>query len=436
MRMVWAIARKDLWLFFSDRRGVVVAFVTPIAIAAFFGFLFSGGGSSERAKIPLRVVDLDGSAVSLKILDGLSGEEALAVTPQESADEAEELVRRGKTAVAVVIPEGFGDAAAHAFFGVGARPSVRFLYDPSRSAELAMVRGILTRYVMEAVSSETFTARTGRKVVDDALAGLENESSMEEADRDALRNMLEGVRGWQDRVMDGGSEQASGTSGGPGSGLTIPFDVADEAVTAREGVKYNGYAHSFGGMGVQFVLFTAIELGVGILEERRRRLWMRLRAAPVSRTVTLMGKWLGGTLIALMTMGITFAAGILFFNVRVEGSWAAFLLLILASSLLASSFGLLLAALGKTPNATRGLAIFVVLLLTMLGGGWVPAFLFPAWMQKLTLAIPTRWAVDGFDLVTWRGAGLAQAALPVAMVLAFTALFAAVALLAFRWEED
>jgi len=135
-------------------------------------------------------------------------------------------------------------------------------------------------------------------------------------------------------------------------------------------------------------------------------------------------------------MGITFAAGILFFNVRVEGSWAAFLLLILASSLLASSFGLLLAALGKTPNATRGLAIFVVLLLTMLGGGWVPAFLFPAWMQKLTLAIPTRWAVDGFDLVTWRGAGLAQAALPVAMVLAFTALFAAVALLAFRWEED
>ena len=53
----------------------------------------------------------------------------------------------------------------------------------------------------------------------------------------------------------------------------------------------------------------------------------------------------------------------------------------------------------------------------MLGGGWVPAFVFPAWLQKVTLVLPTRWAIDGLDAVTWRGAGFVAGALPAAAVL-------------------
>ena len=52
---------------------------------------------------------------------------------------------------------------------------------------------------------------------------------------------------------------------------------------ARTDAPYNGYAHSFAGMGVQFILFMGIELGIGMLLERQRGLWKRLRAAPLSR---------------------------------------------------------------------------------------------------------------------------------------------------------
>ena len=44
-----AMVRKDLQLFFSDRRAVIMSFVVPIAIASFFGSIFSGGGSNARA---------------------------------------------------------------------------------------------------------------------------------------------------------------------------------------------------------------------------------------------------------------------------------------------------------------------------------------------------------------------------------------------------
>jgi ABC-2 type transport system permease protein len=73
--------------------------------------------------------------------------------------------------------------------------------------------------------------------------------------------------------------------------------------------------------------------------------------------------------------------------------------------------------------------------MVMLGGAWVPSFIFPEWLQAVTLFVPTRWAVDGLDAMTWRGLGLEAAWMPTAVLLGFSALFAAVALWRFRWDE-
>jgi ABC-type multidrug transport system permease subunit len=107
----------------------------------------------------------------------------------------------------------------------------------------------------------------------------------------------------------------------------------------------------------------------------------------------------------------------------------------LACSLMASTFGLLVAALGKTPATARGVTTLAVLMMVMLGGAWVPTFIFPAWLQQATLVVPARWAVDGLDAMTWRGIGLAGAVLPTLMLLAFAVLFGGVAATQFRWEE-
>ena len=123
------------------------------------------------------------------------------------------------------------------------------------------------------------------------------------------------------------------------------------------------------------------------------------------------------------------------FGVRVHGSWLGLLAVLMAFSALTASFGLMVAALGRTPEATRGLAIMATLLMVMLGGAWVPSFVFPEWLQTATLFVPTRWAVDGIDAMTWRGLGWDAALMPTAVLLGFAALFAAVALWRFRWDE-
>jgi ABC-2 type transport system permease protein len=231
----------------------------------------------------------------------------------------------------------------------------------------------------------------------------------------------------------------SASDAGPGASqrgsFSVPFSTREVEANSQPDVKYNSYAHSFAGMGVQFILMMGVDMAVGLLTMRRLGLWKRLRAAPLSRAKLLGSRVLSTALIALIVFTVIYAVAGAIFNVRIEGSAAGFVLVLIAFSLLTASFGLLVAALGKTPEATRGLAIFATLLLVMLGGAWVPSFIFPAWLQKISLFVPTRWAVDGLDAMTWRGLPFDAAVLPAVVMLAFSSAFAVLAVLRFQWEE-
>jgi ABC-2 type transport system permease protein len=63
-------------------------------------------------------------------------------------------------------------------------------------------------------------------------------------------------------------------------------------------------------------------------------------------------------------------------------------------------------------------------------------FLFPQWLQKVTLVMPTRWAVDGLEAMTWRGLGWNAAWPPVIVLIGFALVFGWIAAARFRWESE
>jgi ABC-2 type transport system permease protein len=224
--------------------------------------------------------------------------------------------------------------------------------------------------------------------------------------------------------------------GSPKGGLTLPFRVSQEAITSGRGVQYNGYAHSFGGMGIQFLLMVGVDVGVAMLLLRQRGVWKRMRAAPLSRSVLLGSRATSSAITSMSTLIILFAFARVVFGVRIQGSMAGFLGVCAAFSLMTAAFGLLIATLGKTAEATRGLAIFVTLLMVMLGGAWVPTFIFPKWLRAVTVVFPTRWAMDGLDAVTWRGLGFSAVALPIALLFGCAVVFGVLAVMRFHWEAE
>jgi ABC-2 type transport system permease protein len=333
-----ALVRRDLRLFFMDRRAVTMSFIAPIAIASFFGYIFGGvTQNSSPSKIGVAVVNQDDNEISRKVVAALAADAALDVK-SPTLSEARELVRGGKTTVAAVIPAGFAERAARSFFRSGDKPEIQLLYDPSHATELQVVRGVLTQHVMEVVSREAMGGPSSQRLVDDALRDLAK-SGLKTADQAALRRMLQGVGEWNQRQNANPQAQAS-------SGFSMPYTVSQEAVTARQGVKYNSMAHSFAGMCVQFILFMGIDAGMVVLNQRRTGLWKRLQAAPLSRYTMIGSRAASAAIVAMIIMCTVFGFARIVFGVKIEGSFTGFLGVCVAFAIMTATFGLLVAVLG------------------------------------------------------------------------------------------
>jgi ABC-2 type transport system permease protein len=372
-----ALVRKDIQLFLRDRRALVVSVLTPIVVAGFFGFLFAGTGAGGNtiSRMKVGVTDLDHSALTKAVLESLNQDASLEIQ-ELPEDQALQLVRSGKLRAAMVFPVGFETAATGALVGLGTMPDVKLLYDPSQSMIRPMVAGLLSQHVMQRLSRPNFI----------------------------------------------------------GNAKPIPFNVDNVAVTT--GPRYNSYAHAFAGMSIQFILFMGIDAGIALLLMRQEGMWRRLRAAPLSRAVLLGSRVTGTTLIAIGILAVVYLVARLVFDVRIAGSVPGFVMVACAFALLAATTGLMIASLGRSVGATRGVAMFSVLILVMLGGAWVPSFVFPEWLQHLTEFVPTRWAVDGLDQMTWRGLPLQYAWEPTAILVGWSALFTLIAVWRFNWEDD
>jgi len=428
-----ALIRKDLLLFFSDRRAVMMGLIIPIVLASFLGYLFGGSGRSntEISKMPVVVIDQDESAISRAVAAQLTADTHLDVKTA-TLDQAREQVRKGEIRAAIIVPKDFGAEAGHAFFTSAQKPAIKVLYDPSHGMEMGMIQGTLTGAVMQGVSKEMFSGEMGRTQIKESLAQIKSDKNMPAADKKTLSDLLSSVQKWSERQ----GQASSAEPAGPSRGLTIPFETTTEAVTSGEGIQYNGYAHTFGGMGVQFILFMGLDIGIRLLLLRQSGLWQRLRAAPISRAALLGSRTVSAALISGFILTVLFTFARLVFKVHIQGSFVGFVAVCAAFSLMTAAFGLMVAALGKTVEGTRGFSIMATLIMVMLGGAWAPTFIFPQWLQKVTVVVPTRWAMDGIDGFTWRGLDISAAWLPVGMLLLFTLLFGIVAVMQFRWETE
>jgi ABC-2 type transport system permease protein len=427
---IGALIRNDIRLYFSDRRAVIVGVLVPILIAAFFGYIFGGTGQGEdQGRIPIAVVDEDQSSVSRAITTDLAADKLLQVSVLDRAA-AHQQVKGGKQTAAAIFPLGFGEQTTRSLFTGENKPQVELLVDPTQTTGARVIEGLLAQYSMQEISKEAFTGAYGRKALDSYVRQLDQQ------ERTPLRDDLKALLN-DARTLNAQIDSAADATGGEqrSFGLSIPYTVSSTPVTARESAPYNSYAHSFAGMAVQFILFAGIDAGVLLLLTRQRGIWQRLRSAPLRRGEFILARALATTLIGLFQITLIYLAAILLFKVRIEGSWAGFIAVGIALCLLNAAFGLMLATLGRSASSTRGLAMMATLLLVMLGGAWVPAFVFPRWLQDASGYLPTRWAVDGLDGATWRGLPFDAALLPTLALVGVAAACLLVAIWRFRWQE-
>ena len=392
----WTIAVKDLVVHTRDRTAFVTLLLVPMVMIIVLGSVFTWNATSFQAHAV--VVDLDGSDLSRQLTQQVfvspRVRDVLALTTTTSEAEARTLVEQGKTAAAVIIPSGFGAAAAS-----GAPAHIQVLENPESLIQAGVVASIVQSY--------TTDLQARRVAVSVAIAVLGASGAVPPARmREAVQDVL---------------EQA---------GTSQPQDLISVRTTALEGRKVVPALDYYAvGMSLMYLIFTANTGAWDMLEEKRQRTLARIMTTPTSRLTVMAGKFLGTLALTGLQFAIIILLTRLLYHVQWSTSLPALLLMAGASVLAAAGLSTVVAALVKSGDQQGALGPAVALIYSLLGGSMWPVYVMPAWLNTASHLTFTRWAIDGFTALML-GGGLSSVLLPAGVCLGMAVVFVAVSAVA------
>ena len=197
----------------------------------------------------------------------------------------------------------------------------------------------------------------------------------------------------------------------------------------------SGFDHVIPGVLVQFVMMMVLIYGgISVMEDRKRRVLARILYSSTSFAELFSGKFLGRVLMGLLQSAILIAAGILFFHLNLGNILISFLN-ILVFTLAMACLSIFIGSVLKKEELIVGVSVLLSNMFAALGGCWWPAEIVPPAFRTLGMVSPAYWAMDVFHKVIFFGKGLDAVWPNLLLLLAFTAVFMALALRFFKIEE-
>jgi len=180
------------------------------------------------------------------------------------------------------------------------------------------------------------------------------------------------------------------------------------------------------------MFFIVVPLSHGLHRERAEGTLRRILALAVPQGAFVLGKVVPYVLVGVLQFAGMLAVGLyvvpLVSDLSLElGARPLVLLPItLACALAATSYGLLVATLARTPEQAAALGSTSVIVLAVIGGVMVPHFAMPELLQKLALASPLYWGHKAYLDAFLHGAGLAEVSRSLFVLVAFALVCLAV----------
>jgi len=160
-----------------------------------------------------------------------------------------------------------------------------------------------------------------------------------------------------------------------------------------------------------------MSFGLSLVAERTRGTLTRLQMSPLSHAQILGGKALACFIAMLGVQVMLYALGVAFFGVR-PTSWPLLGLASLSAAVAFCGLMMLVATLGQTEQAASGTAWAILMPLSMVGGGMIPQFIMPAWMNAVGNISPIKWAIRAIEGALWRGFTPAEMLVPCGILVA------------------
>jgi ABC-type Na+ efflux pump permease subunit len=363
---MFKLFKKDLILFFHDRRSVILTFLLPVILITLFAFAYGSIGAYDGRSEPVKllVADLDQTGSSKEIINKIDSLEDIIIVVADSI-KSKELVISGDYVCALIIYKGFADSLEY-----GTSTPVELFYDRSREMEVAILQQNLISTLMASAGAIIITTSI-EKYLQDQFPGI-NKSTTDSIVKKAVKK-------------DNNKVSVKWTS-----------------VVGEKNDTKLGLIQAVAGTAILMLLFSVAGVGTSILEEKENGTINRLLYSPLKGSSILYSKMLFAFFISILQLTAMFLFAWLVLSMDMNVSMPGLILMIISTSFAVSSMGIFLAAVAKTRQQAQNLSTIIILVMSAIGGSMIPLFIMPAILQKVALLSVNYWGIQGFYDLFWR----------------------------------
>lgn len=389
---------KEFLLLVRDPGGLALIFIMPLALVIVMALVQDAPFRDyQEIKLDVLFVDQDGDSLSAKVKQAFDASPNVNLVVKTDTAEVKQLVRSGAYKAAIVIPahssetlrEKTRQLIIEVFSNFGLTEA------PKDSVDLAAI-GIKVLFD-PAIKSNYKQTLTGG--VQKIVAGIQAEWILDE-----LQNQL--------------SEGRTDVKKTPVN-LTEIIQVNEQYASEKkyEGLMLNSVQHNVPAWTMFAMFFILYPLAGNFIKEREEGSMLRLRLISGSQFPVISGKFAFYFMVCLLQFILMIAVGIyimplLGLSKLVLGTNILGILLVACSvAMAATGYGVLIAVYFRTPQQALSFGSVSVVILSAIGGVWVPVYVMPEILQTLSRFSPMSWGLEAFNDLFLRQASI-QSILP------------------------
>jgi ABC-2 type transport system permease protein len=395
MRKLLIIGLKDLKLTYRDGAALILMLLAPFLLTLGMGIVtgrFSGSTTNGVGHIPLILVNQDGKQLGnalVELFQSRDLDDLIDPIVYEDTATAYKQVDDNQVVAVIVIPVGFTDSI---FATPGQIPTSKLIQielygNPTTPTSVGVVKTILDQFI-----SQVEVGRVGGEVVASQL------------------------------VTSGRIQVGQAPAIGQSAGITEASVASQSTSITLKSTTQNGEAEKFDvlallapGMALMFLMYTVSYGGRTFLTERDQGTLPRLLVTPTTASQVLGGKMVGIFMTGVAQMFILIGGTTVLFHLQ-WGDSQAVQALVLAAVFAAVGWGILLAAIAKSPNQVSMIGTAMMLTFGILGGTFINVDNMPVWFRAVTKITPNAWAIESFKSLAL-GGGLYDILVPILALL-------------------
>jgi ABC-2 type transport system permease protein len=184
------------------------------------------------------------------------------------------------------------------------------------------------------------------------------------------------------------------------------------------------------------MISAVIGLATILVDWRQRGILRRLKLTPIPLGEFFAARITASLAVALMQVVVLLLFGRVAFGIQISSTaWAA-IPVALAGCLCFLAMGFAIGSVVSNPETGDAVANVITNPMMFLSGVFFPVAAMPAFVQAIARVLPLYYLANGLRDTTVRGLSLTHVAGDIGVLLAATAVLAAVGLRSFRWEPS